>query len=88
MTCSTLIKCILITLHRIWTSWIGYSSIERVVATPFPLPLKNSSICLIRFLWIYHDRPPYLLYLLEKLVDGFSDDRLRPQRSTTATTSL
>ena len=23
------------------------------------------------FLWLPHDSPPYLLYLLEKLVDGF-----------------
>ena len=29
------------TLHWIWISWIGYSSIAlfRVVATPFPLPM-------------------------------------------------
>ena len=35
------------------------------------------------FLWLYHDRPPYLLYLLQKLVDGLSDDRVIPPRSTT-----
>ena len=31
------------------------------------------------FLWLHH-----LLYLLEKLVDGLSDDRVRTPRSTTA----
>ena len=36
------------------------------------------------FLWFHHDSPPYLLYLLEKLVAGLSDDRMRPPRSTTA----
>ena len=41
----------------------------------------------LNFLWLHHDRPPYLLYLLEKLVDGLSDDRMRPPRST-ATTAL
>ena len=49
--CSTLIKCIHITLHWIWTSCIGYSSIERAVVTPFPLPMQNSSICLIH--WVF-----------------------------------
>ena len=34
------------------------------------------------FLWLHHDSPPYLL------VDGLSDDRVRPPRSTTATTAL
>ena len=27
------------------------------------------------FLWLHYDSPPYLLYLLEKFVDGLSDDR-------------
>ena len=40
------------------------------------------------FLWLHHDSPPYLLYLLEKLIDGLSDDRMRPSRSTTTTTSF
>ena len=40
------------------------------------------------FLWLHHDSPPYLLYLMEKLVDGLSDDRTRPPRSTIATTTL
>ena len=31
----TLIKCIHVILHWMRTSWIGYSSIERVVATPY-----------------------------------------------------
>ena len=37
------------------------------------------------FLWLHHDSPPYLLYLLEKHVDGLSDERMRPPRSTAAT---
>ena len=36
------------------------------------------------FLWF---RPPYLLYLVEKLVDGLSDKRMKPPRSTTTTTT-
>ena len=39
------------------------------------------------FLWLHHDSPPYLLYLLEKLVDGLSNDRMRTPRSTTTTTT-
>ena len=38
------------------------------------------------FLWLHHDRPPYLLYLLEKLVDGLSDERMKPPRSTATST--
>ena len=30
------------------------------------------------FLWLHHDSPPYLLYLLEKLVDGIAYERTRP----------
>ena len=30
--------------------------------------------------------PPYLLYLLEKLVDGLSDERMKPPRSTATST--
>ena len=40
------------------------------------------------FLWLHHDSPPYLLYFLEKLVDGLSDDRVRPPHLPTATTAL
>ena len=36
-------------------------------------------------LWLHHDRPPYLL---EKLVERLSDDRMRPPRPTTTTTAL
>ena len=34
------------------------------------------------FLWLHHGIPPYLLYLREKLVDGLSDERVKPPRST------
>ena len=34
------------------------------------------------FLWLHQ----YLLYLLEKLVDGLADERMKPPRSTTTTT--
>ena len=30
------------------------------------------------FLWLHHDSPPYLLYLLEKLADGLSEECVRP----------
>ena len=41
------------------------------------------------FLCLHPESPPYLLYLLEKLVDGLSDERTRPPpiRSTTTTTT-
>ena len=38
------------------------------------------------FLWLHHGSPQYLLYLLEKLVDGLSDDRMKPPRSTATST--
>ena len=74
-----MIESIHILLHWICISWIGYSSIDlfRVGPTPFPLSVYNSSICLIQ----------YLLYLLEKLVDGLADERMKPPRSTTTTTT-
>ena len=40
------------------------------------------------FLWLHHDIPQYLLYLLEKLVDGLADECMKPPLSTTATTTL
>ena len=40
------------------------------------------------FLWLHHDSPPYLRYLLEKLIDGLSDDRMKPLRSTTTDITL
>ena len=41
------------------------------------------------FLWLHYDSPPYLPYLLEKLVDGLSDERMRPpQPCSTTTTTL
>ena len=39
------------------------------------------------FLWLHHDSPQYIIYLLEKLVDGLADERMKALRSTT-TTSL
>ena len=38
------------------------------------------------FLWLQHGIPPYLLYLLEKLVDRLSDERVKPPRSTATST--
>ena len=38
------------------------------------------------FLWFRHDSPQYLLYLLEKLVDGLADERMKPPRPTATTT--
>ena len=38
------------------------------------------------FLWLRHDSPQYLLYLLEMLVDGLSDECMKPPRSPTTTT--
>ena len=39
------------------------------------------------FLWLHHDSPQYLLYPLEKLVDGLADERMNPLRSTSTTTT-
>ena len=38
------------------------------------------------FLWFHIGSPPYLLYQLEKLVDGLSDERMKPPRTTTTST--
>ena len=38
------------------------------------------------FMWLHRASPPYLLYLMEKLVDGLSDERMKPPRSTVTTT--
>ena len=40
------------------------------------------------FLWLHHDSPQYLLYVVEKLVDGLADERMKPLRSTGTTTTL
>ena len=32
------------------------------------------------FLWLHHDSPQYLLYLLDKLVDGLADEHMKPTR--------
>ena len=42
------------------------------------------------FLWLYRHSPPCFLYLLEKLVDGLSGERMRPPplRSIITTTIL
>ena len=37
---------------------------------------------ILGFLWLHRGSPPYLLYLLKKLVDGLSDESMKPQRST------
>ena len=37
------------------------------------------------FLWLHRDSPQYLLYLLEKLVDGLADERMKLPRSTVTT---
>ena len=38
------------------------------------------------FLWLHHGNPPYLIYLLEKLVYELSHERVRPPRSATTST--
>ena len=43
---------------------------------------------ILGFLWLHHGNPQYLLYLLEKLVDGLSDERMKPPHSTDTTTLL
>ena len=37
------------------------------------------------FLWLHHGSPPHLIYLLQKLVDGLADERMKPPRSTATT---
>ena len=39
------------------------------------------------FRWLHHDSSPYLLYLLEKLVDGSSEERTRPPPLQSITTT-
>ena len=38
------------------------------------------------FLWLHHDSPQYKIYLLEKLVDGVANERMKPPHSTATTT--
>ena len=40
------------------------------------------------FLWLHHDRPQYMIYLLEKLVAGLASERRKPARRSTITTTL
>ena len=45
-----------------------------IQSSSYSFPVTNveleSMFDTLGFLWLHHDRPPYLLYLLEKLVDG------------------
>ena len=38
------------------------------------------------FLWLHHDSPQYMIYLLEKRVGGLTDGRMKPLRSTATNT--
>ena len=40
------------------------------------------------FLWLHHDSPQYMIYLLEKLVDGLVSERRKPARRSTTTTTI
>ena len=55
----------------------------------FPLPRIQLEYMFdtLGFLWLHHDSPQYMIYLLEKLADGLADERMKPAlRSTTITT--
>ena len=62
------------------------------MGSSYSLPINNVEleymVDTLGFLWLRHDSPPYLLYLLEKLVDGLYDGCMRPPHSTTAITTL
>ena len=64
---------------------------EYRVSSSYSFPVTNVELedmfDTLGFLWLHRDSTPYLLYLLEKLVDGLSDDRTRPLRSTTTNTT-
>ena len=71
---------------------LGLDQLDIQVNSSYSFPVTNveleymfDTLC---FLWLHHDRPLYLLYLLEKLVDGLSADCVRSPLSTTAITSL
>ena len=40
------------------------------------------------FLWLHHDSPQYMIYLLEKLVDGLASKRRKPAWRSTITTTI
>ena len=40
------------------------------------------------FLWLHHDSPQYMIYLMEKLLDGLASERRKPARRSTITTTL
>ena len=62
----------------------------QIINYSFPVPNVELEYMFdtLGFLWLHRDSLPYLLYLLEKLVDGLYDERTRPPplRSTTTTT--
>ena len=77
---------------------LGLDQLERIfeyrASSSYSFPVTNVEreymFDTLSFLWLNHDSPPYLLYLLEKPVDGLSYYRVRPTptNSTTATTAL
>ena len=54
-----------------------------IQSSSYSFPVTNVEYMFDKFgfLWLHHDSPPYLLYLLEKLVDGLSELRTRPPPS-------
>ena len=74
------LQCTHITLHWVW------DQLDRIfeyrAGSSYSFPVTNIELeymfDILGFLWLHHDSTPYLLYLLEKLVDGLSDERMRP----------
>ena len=58
-------------LDRIFEHWFIQSRSYSFLATSVELEYMFN---ILGFLWLHHRSPPHLLYLLEKLIDGLSDE--------------
>ena len=63
-----------------------------IQSSSYSFPVTNVELeymfDILGFLWLHHNSPPYLLYLLEKLVDGLSGERTRPSPLPSITSTL
>ena len=69
--------------------WVNHG--KNIRSSSFSFPVTNVELeymfGTLGFLWLHRDSLPYLLYLLEKLVDGLSKERTRPPPLQSITTT-
>ena len=49
-----------------------------ILSSSYSFPVTSIKFDTLGFLWLHRDSPPYLQSLLEKLIDGLSEERSRP----------